>query len=252
MPAPPELPPRPEPPRRVTDVAVGWVRWVGLGRLVVGAISVAVVVGGAVWLLRPPATPAEATLPVAGAGAPPVTLAPPPSPPGSTVPTSAPAGSAAAPASIVVHVAGAVVAPGVHTLASTARVADAVVAAGGATPDGDLDGVNLAATLSDGQRVYVPRVGEVDPASVPAGGTPPGASGGAVTAGGSSPPAGPVDLNVADAAALEALPGVGPATAAAIVDDRDRNGPFASVDDLDRVPGIGPAKLASLRDLVTV
>ena len=63
---------------------------------------------------------------------------------------------------------------------------------------------------------------------------------------------GPVDLNTATAADLETLPGVGPATAAAIVDDRTRNGPFASVDDLDRVPGIGPAKLAALRDQVTV
>ena len=65
-------------------------------------------------------------------------------------------------------------------------------------------------------------------------------------------PSGPVDLNTATVADLEQLPGVGPATAAAIVDDRTRNGPFASVDDLDRVTGIGPAKLAALRDLVTV
>src|SRR5690606_40618425 len=61
-----------------------------------------------------------------------------------------------------------------------------------------------------------------------------------------------LDLNTATAEQLESLPGVGPSTAAAIVDDRDRNGPFASVDDLDRVPGIGPTKLAALRDLVTV
>jgi competence protein ComEA len=62
---------------------------------------------------------------------------------------------------------------------------------------------------------------------------------------------GPVDVNNADATLLETLPGVGPATAAAIITERERNGPFLGVDDLDRVPGIGPAKLAALRDLVT-
>jgi competence protein ComEA len=249
MPAPPELPPRPEPPRRAVDVAAGWVRWFGLGRLVAGAVSVAIVVAGAAWLLRPPAPATEAALPVAGAGGrAPATLAPPSSPP--PMSAAAPSSSVPVPASIVVHVAGAVIAPGVLSLASGARVADAVVAAGGVAPDGDLDGINLAAPLGDGQRVYVPRIGEVDPAAVPSGAWAGDAS--ATGPVGTSPPAGPVDLNVADATALEALPGVGPSTATAIVDDRDRNGPFASVDDLDRVPGIGPAKLASLRDLVTV
>ena len=61
-----------------------------------------------------------------------------------------------------------------------------------------------------------------------------------------------MDLNRASSTELEALPGVGPATAAAIIDDRQRNGPFATVDDLDRVSGIGPATLARLRELVTV
>jgi competence protein ComEA len=138
----------------------------------------------------------------------------------------------------------------VYELSSASRVADAVQAAGGALADGDLDGLNLAALLVDGQRIYVPHVGEVDPASVPSGGAPSGCTPG----GGTTPvaPAGPIDLNTATASDLETLPGVGPATAAAIVEDREHNGPFPSIDDLDRVPGIGPAKLAALRDQVTV
>lgn len=92
----------------------------------------------------------------------------------------------------------------------------------------------------------MPLLGEVDPATVPSGVSPPdGLSGGASATQ-------PIDLNRATVLEFEALPGVGPATAAAIVGDRDQNGPFASIDDLDRVPGIGPAKLAALRDLVTV
>jgi competence protein ComEA len=119
----------------------------------------------------------------------------------------------------------------------------AIDAAGGATTVADLDGLNLAAPVVDGQRIYVPIAGEVDPVAVPSG---------PVAGGDPSAPDAPIDLNRAGIADLETLPGIGPATAAAIVDDRDRNGPFASVDDLDRVPGIGPAKLGALRDLVTV
>lgn len=240
MSEPPELPPRPLPPRAWGETALAWLRWFGVGRLAAGALAVLVVVGGAVWLLRTPIATTEAGLPtVTGTGsAPTVTLAPPPT-------SAAPAVQSSAPLSIVVHVAGAVQRPGVHLLPATARVAEAVDAAGGATATGDLDGLNLAAPLVDGERVYVPEIGEVDPASVPSRGAP------ADPAGGVPVVAGPLDLNSATAAELEALPGVGPATAAAIVDDRDRNGPFASVDDLDRVPGIGPAKLAALRELVT-
>ena len=160
--------------------------------------------------------------------------------------SSAPAPPARPPALLVVDVAGAVASPGVYELRSPARVIDAVTIAGGPIADADLDGLNLAAPLADGQRVYVPHAGEVDPATVPAGGlSVPTESVGDRTRG-------PVNVNTATAAELESLPGVGPATAAAIVDDRTRNGPFASVDDLERVPGIGPAKLAALRDQVTL
>ena len=249
MPTTPDLPPRPQPPHSAVEAVTGWLRWFGPGRLAVGAVSVVIVVAGAVWLLRAPAPTTEAALPVAAAGAQPDRTLPPPTttPAGGSMPDSTSEGTTAL-SSIVVHVAGAVAAPGVHALVPSARVADAVTAAGGAAPDADLDGVNLAAPLVDGQRVYVPRVGEVDPASVPSGAPAAGEGGGS----GTTAPAGPVDLNTATAADLEALPGVGPATAAAIIDDRTRNGPFASVDDLDRVSGIGPAKLDALRELVTV
>ena len=151
---------------------------------------------------------------------------------------------------MVVHAAGAVAAPGVYPLAAGARVADLLAVAGGPTLEADLDRLNLAAPLADGQRVYVPRRGEVAPPTVgpDAGG---GGAGGTVGATGGAGSA-PIDLNTASAEELDALPGVGPATARAIIDHRAKNGPFAAVDDLLDVRGIGPAKLEGLRDLVAV
>ncbi len=225
-----------------------WLAWFGLGRLIMSACCVGVVVLGVAWLIRSPAPPTEAGLPFATAATGPSgTTLPPParagadetSPPGQVESTVA--------ARLVVHVAGAVVRPAVYELGSDDRVDAAITAAGGPTPDADLDGLNLAAALVDGQRVYVPRHGEVDPATVASGAPTPGATGATVTV---AP--GPIDVNTATVDELQTLPGVGPATAAAIVDDRDRNGPFASIADLERVPGIGPAKLAAIADAVTV
>jgi competence protein ComEA len=143
--------------------------------------------------------------------------------------------------SIVVYVAGEVVVPGIYTLASTARVNDAVQAAGGLRATADLGLVNLAAILHDGQRVYVPAVGELVPPLIEV----------APPADGTSPTE-PVNINLATAEQLDVLPGVGPATAAAIVAHRQQHGPFQSVDQLGDVRGIGPAKLDALRGLVTV
>jgi|LakMenE18May11ns_1017448.scaffolds.fasta_scaffold9915423_1 competence protein ComEA len=137
---------------------------------------------------------------------------------------------------LVVHVGGAVVSPGVYTLGPSARIADAVSAAGGALPDADLDRVNLAAPLNDGGQVVVPLRGAAAPSAV-------GAAG--------SAQAGVVSLSQADEAALDALPGIGPSTASAIIAHREANGPFSSVEELLEVRGIGEAKLEGLRDLVT-
>jgi competence protein ComEA len=156
---------------------------------------------------------------------------------------------AAAP--IVVDVVGAVRAPGVVSLRGDARVVDAIRAAGGPSAGADLVRLNLAAKVADGARVAVPRLGEpppaVDPSAVTGGATP-----GDATARASGAAAGPINVNTATADELEALPGIGPTLAAAIVQERDRNGPFRSVDELTRVPGIGEGRLAQLHDLVTV
>jgi competence protein ComEA len=160
--------------------------------------------------------------------------------------------STVAPVFVVVDVVGAVRRNGVVRLRPGARVVDALAAAGGATPDADLVRLNLAAPVADGARIAVPRFGapapEVDPAAVT--GAPPGGT--ASDKPGAPSPAGPVDINTATAGQLDALPGIGPATAAAIISDRQANGPFRSVDDLGRVRGIGDAKLDQLRGLVTV
>ncbi len=209
-----------------------WVAWFGVRRLVGTAVTVVALVVVGWWLLRAPAPPTEAGLPFARSA----TTAPGSSPPSSVAGRPPPT---SAPSMLVVHVAGAVVAPGVYTLAAGSRAADAVAVAGGAVPEADVDALNLAAPVSDGERIYVPVVGEAVPLP-------------AASPGGSVAPAGPIDLNRATAGQLDELPGIGPATAQAIVTHRDTNGPFASVDDLEQVRGIGPAKLAAIRPLVTV
>ncbi len=145
---------------------------------------------------------------------------------------------AAAPARLVVHVVGAVQRPGLYRLVHGARIADAVRRAGGATRRADLSLVNLAAQVSDGSQVVVPRRVVVEASS--GGGEP--ASSAAV--------GGQVHLNTATIEQLDELPGVGPVTAQKIVDYRDQHGAFSSVDDLDAIPGIGPARLEQLRELV--
>lgn len=131
---------------------------------------------------------------------------------------------------IVVHISGAVLRPGLVTIPSSARIADAVAAAGGAEPGADLGGLNLAAPVRDGDQVVVPLFGEAPLTNSDSGGG--------------------IDLNHSSATELEALPGVGPVLAARIVAFRESNGPFNAVEDLLDVGGIGEAKLGAMRDAI--
>jgi competence protein ComEA len=247
-----ELPPgvllRPRPPRSPSERLLAWVAWFGLTRLVLTGVAVGAVAAGGFWLVRTPTPTAEANLPVVSASTPTATL-PTPAVTGAAVGAAASGQSSvtSAPSALFVHVAGEVAVPGVYRLDPGGRVHEAIDRAGGATAEADLDALNLAQSLADGQRLYVPRTGEIDPGAIPV--LTPIVTGVATA---TTAPPGPIDVNRATVAELEDLPGVGPATASAIVDDRERNGPFATVDDLDRVPGIGPSKLDALRDLVTV
>jgi len=139
------------------------------------------------------------------------------------------------PAHLVVYVSGAVLRPDVYTLPENSRLKDALLAAGGARPDADLNALNLAVALHDGQQVRVPVQGEPSPPADPA-----------------EQAAGPLNVNTASFAELDSLPGIGPAFAQRIVDDRQANGAYASVDELARVRGIGPALVERLRPLICV
>ena len=139
---------------------------------------------------------------------------------------------------VFVHVGGAVRTPGLYELAMGARVDDAVRAAGGVLEDADLDALNLAARVKDGEKVLVPtESGEGEPAAGSAGG---GEQGGLL------------NLNTASVSDLETLPGIGPALAQRILDYREKNGGFRAVEDLLEVPGIGAKKFEELREHVTV
>ncbi len=193
------------------------------------AAIVAAAVGGWWALASPEVTPVEEVLPRVATA------------PGAPAATESAPGSSAR---IVVHVEGAVVFPGVHDLAEGSRVHDAIDAANGLTVDADRSRLNLAAPLADGQRVWVPVIGEPEPSVVgptnPGGGISSGLSGSRV------------NLNTADPAALETLPGVGPSIAAAIIRHREQHGAFSRVEGLLEVPGIGEAKLEQLVPLVSV
>jgi competence protein ComEA len=137
-------------------------------------------------------------------------------------------------ADVVVHVAGEVRHPGVYRLPAGSRVTDAVERAGGGTADADLDTINLAARLADGQQVVMPA------AAAAPGGAMQGPSSAVV-------PDGPISLGSATLEQLDTIEGIGPVTAQSILDFRDQHGGLSSVDELDQVDGIGPATLDALR-----
>lgn len=170
-----------------------------------------------------------------------------PSPAQSTAvasPQTPPQATAEPPAALVVHVAGAVREPGVYHFVPGARAEDAVRSAGGLTPDAVPSAVNLAAPLQDGQQLYLPTRDELEA------GTAPAPVGGAETPQATSGQ--PLDINSASESELQELPGIGPALSARIVEFRNANGPFASLDELDAVSGIGPALMAQLKPLVRI
>jgi competence protein ComEA len=143
------------------------------------------------------------------------------------------------PGVLYVQVVGQVVHPGLYEVRDGDRVMDAVAAAGGFTPTADQAGINLARRVADGEQLVVPAVGQAPPA-------------GAVAGAGPGVPGAKVDINTADAAALETLPRVGPAMAQRIIAWRTKNGRFRSIQDLRSISGIGDKTFDQLKDLVTV
>ncbi len=259
-------------PERLRSRISAALDWYGPARALATAGSVVAVCIGAWWLLRAPAPPLEASLPFAGQAV-----------DASTIPTAVVAATLAVPGlstdllgdtarDITVHVIGAVVAPGVYTIAASSRVVDAVDAAGGATAQADLSSLNMALPLADSDQVYVPpRSGGVPrpraPTTTPRRPNPtvatvPQAIASATTfpmsvsptpsPSSAATPIGKVNINTADAAVLESLPEVGPSTAKAIVAHRQTNGPFSRPEDLLDVKGIGDGKFAAMKPFVTV
>lgn len=175
-------------------------------RQVVAAVLAIVAVGGGAWWATRPSLPEPTSL----------------------VSTAGEAGPEAIAGTVVVDVAGAVGAPGLVELEAGARVAEALEAAGGATDEAELDQLNLARRVTDGEQIRVPRVGEPPVESAL------------------------INVNTATASELDALPGIGPVLADRIVADRDANGPYTSLDDLARVSGVGEAVVGALAGIATV
>jgi competence protein ComEA len=195
----------------------------GARALCVAALVAGLLLAGWTWLDRPRVERVDGAPPAASASSTP--------PMGEVAETTE---------TVVVSVVGQVVRPGLVTLPSGARVADAIAAAGGLLPAADPASVNLAAEVADGEQLAVGVPAAAAPGGPVAAGAPAGSGGGLV------------DLNTAGVAELDALPGIGPVLAQRIVDHRSQQGSFRSVEELDDVPGIGPTIAAELAELVTV
>lgn len=195
------------------------------GYVVVMLVNLALLGGLFFWLKRPVSTPVEII---------------PPEPTPSPVPTST---ATAMP--LRVYITGAVLHPDVYRLAPGCIVKDAIEAAGGVTSDADLVRINLAQELHDQQQVYVPRIGEADaPPAVTDGLPAPSSSEGA--------PGGKVNINTATLEELDTLPGIGPALAEGIMEFREANGPFKSIEEITLVSGIGQVTFEKMKDRISV
>ena len=234
-----QVPPRPVP--RGLPAYVAEIRdWLTDPRVRVGALLVAAAIAGYFWY-QVGQTDSSGALPAA----PSISQRPRRPTFRSTTTTKPP---------YLVHVAGAVAHPGLVRVPSGARIADAIAAAGGGLPDADLDRLNLAAKVADGQRIPVAKIGApgATSAGAPGDGSATGTDPPADGAAGGTSASGPVDLNTATETQLETLPGIGPSFAAAIIRERERRGGFTSVDQLRDVRGIGEKRFAELKPLVSV
>lgn len=195
------------------------------GFVVVTLFNLALFGGLFFWLQRPASAPIEI-------------IAPEPSP--SPAPTAT-----LTPSPLRIYVSGAVMQPDVYLLAPGSIVRDAIEAAGGASEDADLVGINLAQELQDQQQVYVPHSGEAQ--------APPPVTGGAATPSpGGKTPGGTININTATVEELDKLPGIGPVLAQGIIDYREANGPFKSTEEITLVSGIGDATYAKIKELISV
>lgn len=223
--------------QKITASLFARIKWFGVSRLVGSVVSVVLVACAGWWLVQVPPPPPEAALGFAPSL------------------TSVPVVSKkieVAPQFLTVHIAGAVKSPGVYRLRQGARVNDGVDAAGGATTSADLDSVNLATLLNEGEQIYIPKRGE-KPRTITT--RPQLSVGGAVSDGvisGGDVATRLININLASATELEQLPGVGPATAKAIVAYREKYGAFNTLEDLLKVRGIGPAKLSEILSRASV
>lgn len=215
-----------------------WIAFIGIRRIVAGIVTAIASLGVGWFIMKPSPVPIDAFVPHVSS-------------------VVSPTSVTMSPTRVKVHVAGAVNSPGVYQLSSSARVVDAIAAAGGALRTADLESINLAQTLTDTEQVYVPvkkvsrprvtiaprlRPHRNSPTTVPQAGS----------GTGSTPASKLINLNTATATELDSLTGVGPSTAKAIIAYRTKKGSFSKVEDLLNVPGIGPAKLAAMRDEVSV
>ncbi len=225
---------RPKPKRSVSDLASvagrylwRWLGYIGIVRAIGAVITTAIIAGAGFWLLRSPTPTTESRLPMATVFTKVNTEV------DKSIAQTTPINS------VVVHVVGAVKKPGVYSLQGGTRVVDAIAAAGGTTKKADLSLINLAALLVDAEQVFVPSVGQTTRSLTGVSGSLPSVND-------------KVRLNSATVAELDSLPGIGPATAAAIVSYREKNGPFGSADDLLKVRGIGTAKLEAIKELLVL